>query len=232
METTSDPTGTLTDEELELLFRCERAIKAWKESFYLAGSALRTVRDRRLYRGTHAAFGTYVWDEFNLSRSRAAQLIDAVGVVDNLRDRLSRGMSTMVDILPSNERQIRPLLKLSMRVGRRRVLDFEKIGKAWLEVLASAPVGSDGAPRITGEFVRHVVERIRQADATPGDQEQRIRRRKRALKSAFSTAASDSRNDPPARKIMAEYARTLLLEFEESHDERRDGAEALSLTAR
>jgi hypothetical protein len=220
METSFDQIGTLTDEERDLLFRCELAIKTWKESFYLAGSSLRTVRDCRLHCGTHATFATYVRDQFGLSKGRVSQLIGATEVVDYLRK-----VFTMVNILPANERQIRPLLEVSIRVGHRRVLDLEEIGKVWAEVLASAPVGPDGEPRITGRLVREVVDRMRQADDPQRGREQRIRRRKRALRSAFSMAASDSRNDPAAHKIMAEYARALLQEFEET----RDGAEACAL---
>jgi hypothetical protein len=231
MEATLERTDTLSDEEREVLFQCERAVKAANEGFRLAGSALRTIRDRRLHRGTHASFVAYVRDEFHFTRARVSQLIGAVEIVNHLRETLDRAMLTMVNILPSNERQIRPLLLLSRRVGRRRILDLEKIGKVWIDVLASAPMGSDGVPRVTAKLVQEVVDRWREADKACRDRDQQLRRARRILMSAFSRAVDPLPNEADAFGAIAECLRTLMTQIGERQDKCCHGAGAGRLRA-
>jgi hypothetical protein len=91
--------GELTPyEEIErhqLELRVERGFRE-------AVAALRSLRDKRLYRSTHKTFEEYCQGRFGYNRSRSYQLIDAAIVVDNLKE-----CPQFVDILPTNESQCR-----------------------------------------------------------------------------------------------------------------------------
>ena len=94
----------------------ERHRMEWKVemAFYEAGSALRLLRDKRLYRSTHPTFESYCHDRFGYHRRHCYQLIDAAAVVENL---CANGAQKSLDIngaqiLPTSERQVRPLTKL------------------------------------------------------------------------------------------------------------------------
>jgi hypothetical protein len=197
MEATVEPISTLTDEERQVFFQCERAVKAANESFYAGGSALRTIRDRHLHRETHATFDAYCVAEFDISRSRACRLIGAADVIDHLR------MLPIGNILPATESQVRPLLVFSTRVGRERVLDFEKMDKVWADVVAQAQLGPDGAMWITAKLVRDVADRWRRTDQRIRDDGHRIQSARRVLKRAFSKVAGDLPNTMATRKAIA-----------------------------
>jgi hypothetical protein len=96
-------TNELLDPERAALAECEGIIERHKRTFVEVGNALRTIRDQRLYRATHATFEDYCRERWALGRSRSHQLVAAVNVLDNL--------STAVD-MPNSEWQIRPLASL------------------------------------------------------------------------------------------------------------------------
>jgi hypothetical protein len=209
MEATVEQTHPLTDEERRTLFQCERAIKAANEGFYLAGSALRTIRDRALHRETHATFDAYCAGQFDISRSRACRLIGAADVLDRLR------MLPIGNILPATESQIRPLFVFSTRVGCRRVLDLEEIGKVWAEVVAQAEVGPDGGTRITAKLVQEVVDHRRGAEKEPRcDEDQGIREAKHAIELAISKAIGGLPNKTHAYEAVAKHLRKLARQLE------------------
>ena len=71
----------LSSEDERDRLRLERQVE---RAFYIAGSALRELRDRRLYRSTHKTFKEYCQDRFGFTRSHPYRLIDAASVIDNL----------------------------------------------------------------------------------------------------------------------------------------------------
>ena len=89
------------DEERDRLF-LERKVE---RAFYSAGKALKELRSRRLYRSTHRTFEAYCQDRFGYGRRPANLLIAASGICDNLGSNGSQ-------ILPTSERQVRPLTPL------------------------------------------------------------------------------------------------------------------------
>ena len=95
--------------------RLERQVE---RAFYQAGIALKELRDRRLYRSTHKTFKEYCQDRFGFTRSHPYRLIDAAIVIDNLVQMSPNGRQNNSEserlggILPTNERQCRPLSKL------------------------------------------------------------------------------------------------------------------------
>jgi hypothetical protein len=72
------------------------------EGAFKVANALLTIREKRLYRSTHATYEEYVEDRFQMSVRRARYLTFAAGVVKSLED------SGVTD-LPTNERQVREL---------------------------------------------------------------------------------------------------------------------------
>ena len=85
---------------------------AVEQAFFIAGKALKILRDKRLYRETHPTFESYVRERFNYTRANAYNLINAAEVVENLKCQqfVDKNKST---ILPTKESQCRPLAKLS-----------------------------------------------------------------------------------------------------------------------
>ena len=98
------------DDERDRL-KLEREVE---RAFYKAGCALRELRDRRLYRSTHRTFKEYCQDRFGFTRRRSDYLIGAAEVVDNLSSKAEPKpkREPMVLVLPTSERQCRPLTKL------------------------------------------------------------------------------------------------------------------------
>ena len=112
---TVDPRAVCDD---ELSFEDERdRLKLEREverAFYRAGCALKELRDRRLYRSSHKTFQEYCQDRFGFTRRRSDYLISAAEVVDNLSGEPEAKLERepLVLILPTSERQCRPLTKL------------------------------------------------------------------------------------------------------------------------
>jgi hypothetical protein len=114
-------------------------------AFYLAGLALQTLREQRLYRSTHDSFERYCRERFGHSRQRASFLIAAAQIYQRL--------STIgYLVLPANERQLRPLKRLPAA----------RQGEAWQEAVAAA-----GGKCPSGRLVERVVERLEAAESEP-----------------------------------------------------------------
>jgi hypothetical protein len=77
---------TLNQRESDTLGELENVISDGLRSFVQVGEALLRIRDEKLYRATHRTFEAYCRERWDLSRSRAYQLLDAYAV------------STIVDI--------------------------------------------------------------------------------------------------------------------------------------
>ncbi|QLE53262.1 hypothetical protein FD724_35685 (plasmid) [Nostoc sp. C057] len=95
----------LTEQEQSDRLLLERKVE---RAFFEAGKALTELRDRRLYRSTHKTFEDYCRDRFGHSRRQSYLLMDAAVVFDNLMKKCD----PMDHILPTNERQVRPMTKL------------------------------------------------------------------------------------------------------------------------
>ncbi len=134
----------LTIEEQRERLHLERVIE---RSFYEAGKALKELRDRRLYRSTHKTFGEYCKDRFGYGTRRQPDLlIEAAAIVDNLSEK-----SDPLDlILPTNERQVRPLTKL----------EPEQQLQAWQRSVEAAGKKVPSA-RIVKDIVEQIMERTR-----------------------------------------------------------------------
>jgi hypothetical protein len=126
-----------------------------EKAFYKAGCALREIRDRRLYRSTHKSFREYCQDRFGFTRSHPYRLIDAVSVIDNLSKMSPNGrqnnseLNGLGSILPSSERQCRPLTNLEPDQQREVWFKAVEIAKG---KIPSGKVVSDLVAKIGGKF--------------------------------------------------------------------------------
>jgi DNA-binding NarL/FixJ family response regulator len=115
----------------------ERLIEQGIRTFWRVGQALKTVRDKRLYRERYPTFDQYCQKRWGLGRQYAYRMIDGAAVIEDL--------SPIGDsMLPANEAQVRPLTRLKDPEERRTV---------WREVLAAAP-----ETPVTAALVRRVVQ--------------------------------------------------------------------------
>jgi hypothetical protein len=132
----------LSFDEAQERQRLERKVE---RAFYEAGSALRELRDQRLYRSTHKTFEAYCQDRFQFQRTHSYQLIDAAGVVDNLS--ANRGQ-----ILPTKEFQVRSMVSFE---------PTEQV-EIWQEAVEQA-----GGKVPSARIVRGVVDRIKAKNPSP-----------------------------------------------------------------
>ncbi len=93
----------LTQEEEKERHRLELKVE---RAFVEAGTALRQLRDGRLYRSTHKTFENYCQDRFQFNRKAAHFKIAAATVFENLS---TNGRQ----ILPTSERQVREIATLN-----------------------------------------------------------------------------------------------------------------------
>lgn len=133
------------EEEKERLF-LERKVE---RAFYEAGNALKQLRDQRLYRSTHRTFEEYCYERFAFQRRHPYQLINAAEVVDNLMTFIEteKMCANGAQILPTSERQVRPLTSLEPDEQR----------EAWNEAITEA-----GGKLPSGRIVKDIVQRIKE----------------------------------------------------------------------
>lgn len=117
----SESSLDLTHDESRDRLALERKVE---QAFYIAGLSLAQLRDRRLYRSTHSSFEEYCQDRFGYTRRRGDYLIGSSQVVDNLKQEPqnnsepNQNREPMVLILPTSERQCRPLINLEPSLQR------------------------------------------------------------------------------------------------------------------
>ncbi len=142
VEVLSELTALEERERHRLELRVQRA-------FYEAGAALRQLRLKKLYRGTHRTFEEYCYERFGYTRRRPYQLIEAAIIFENLCtigtqiSDLDELTETEKQILPTSERQVRDLIRLSPSMQR--------------EVWQQAVVAADGKVP-TSRVVKGIVE--------------------------------------------------------------------------
>ena len=117
----------------------ETVIEEGALTFFRVGAALAAIRDRHLYRGTHATFEAYCQARWEFGRSQAYRLIDSAATIENL--------SPIGDI-PKKESHVRPLVKLTPEQQR----------QAWQLVL-----NLDGP--VTGDKVTQAAEQVQKSDS-------------------------------------------------------------------
>ncbi|MBD2459226.1 hypothetical protein H6G80_34970 [Nostoc sp. FACHB-87] len=147
----------LTDDELRDRLHLERKVE---RAFFEAGKALAELRDRRLYRSTHRTFEEYCKDRFSYTHRHVNYLIAASLVVDNIKMGTNGSQNEEPDemgtngsqILPTNERQVRPLI----------TLEPQQQQEVWQTAVKEA-----GGKVPSGRIVKDVVQRIMERTKVP-----------------------------------------------------------------
>lgn len=98
--------AALTDDERAELATCLQVVRRGLGAFLEAGEALLRIRDKQLYRQTHATFEAFAVAEFNLTGRRLQQLIESYEIVRSLK-LISPNLPT-----PAIEAAVRPLAGL------------------------------------------------------------------------------------------------------------------------
>jgi hypothetical protein len=117
--------------------RSQQLERTVEKAFYLAGLALKELRDLRLYRNTHRSFNDYCRERFGHSRQKSNYLIAGAEIYQNLT-------TNRCLVLPSTEYQVRPLAPL----------DPELQCQAW-EIAVSKAEGKSPPARLVREAARH-----------------------------------------------------------------------------
>ncbi|MCC5669581.1 hypothetical protein LC653_38625 [Nostoc sp. CHAB 5784] len=164
-ENPATATITVTAAEVEELSETEERDRLHLErrverAFFEAGKALTELRDRRLYRSTHKTFKEYCRSRFGYTHRHVNYLIAASNVVDNIimgtngsQNEISNEMGTNgSQILPTSERQVRPLVPLEAESQR----------SCWQQAVELA-----GGKVPTGRIVKDVVQRIMERTKVP-----------------------------------------------------------------
>jgi hypothetical protein len=138
----SDP-QELTTAEKKKRKQLEKTVE---KAFYLAGLALKELRDLRLYRDTHRSFDDYCRERFGHSRQKSNYLIAGAEIYQNLT-------TNCCLVLPSTESQVRPLAPL----------DPDQQCQAWNAAVSKAN-GSVPPARLVREAARKI---IRQEEFNP-----------------------------------------------------------------
>lgn len=110
---------SLTDDEIQRRHHLERKVE---RSFYEAGTALKELRDSRLYRDRWHNWNDYVADRFGWKANYAYKQIAAAEVVQGLIESYEELCTnctesvTLTGTLPTAEGQVRPLVNLDPEV--------------------------------------------------------------------------------------------------------------------
>ncbi len=138
---TQEETSELTEDEEKERHRLELKVE---RAFTEAGKALRELRDKRLYRSSYKSFEDYCRARFGFTRQSANYLIAGANVVESLT-------TNGCQILPTTERQVRPLTKL----------EPSEQCEVWQQAVYEA-----GGKVPTGQVVKGIVERLKEKPLT------------------------------------------------------------------
>ncbi|PSB31365.1 hypothetical protein [Chlorogloea sp. CCALA 695] len=138
--TTVQEIGELSQDEEKERHRLELKVE---RAYYEAGSALRELKDKRLYRSTHRTFDAYCQERFGLSSRHSYRLIEAANVVNNLKEFCDQ----FGHILPAKESVCR-----SLTIFQPNQQIF-----AWQQILQET-----GGKHPTGKQVKGIVERLKE----------------------------------------------------------------------
>lgn len=132
----------LTPVEQSELEKLETIIERNLKIFYEVGTALLTIRDRRLYRASHKTFEEYCRAKWSIGNRYADKLMRSAKVIENLK-------STPTGVLPATERAARPLA----------FLPPDKQREVWNDAVKESPKGAPSS--------REVERAVRKAKGFP-----------------------------------------------------------------
>ncbi|QMU68353.1 hypothetical protein [Streptacidiphilus sp. P02-A3a] len=104
-----EATGQLTTDEFDSLGTCERAVENLGTATWLAGKALQTIRDCKLYRHSHRTFEDYITERWEIGERTAYQMIQEWPLAERLNQALGK---------PATASHTRALLPVVARFGQ------------------------------------------------------------------------------------------------------------------
>jgi hypothetical protein len=140
--------GPLGEVELHDLGVCERAVENLATATWLAGKALQTIRDGKLYRHTHARFEDYIAERWDISERTAYQMIEEWPLAERLNQAYGR---------PVTASHVRALLPVTTRFG------LDAAAELYQQLRSRAQ--ADGVrltASITGQIAKAVLKRAGQ----------------------------------------------------------------------
>lgn len=174
-----DVTGDLTHSEIHDLGVCERAVDNLATARWLAGKALQSIRDRKLYRHTHATFEEYVQDRWDMSERAAYQAIEEWPLAERLQRALGK---------PATPSHTRALLPVAHRFGLASAVDlYQQLG----------PRAVDDGLRLTAALTSRVVQAVLAQTGTEAEAPQ-FQEAARQLMSAEALPALETAKAPAA----------------------------------
>jgi hypothetical protein len=141
---TLSPLRRLTPDEEEELSQLEQQIKT---AFYISGLALHRIHQKKLFEANYDSFALYCRDKFGFGGDYAYLLIAAASIYQNLADNLPTNGRYLP--LPTNERQLRPIVKAKLAP--------EVQVEVWCEAVEVAG-GAIPSSRIVTEVVQNAKE--------------------------------------------------------------------------
>jgi hypothetical protein len=140
------PLRRLTDDEEEELSQLEQQIKT---AFYICGLALHRIHQKKLFEANYDSFALYCREKFGFSGDYAYLLIAAAAIYQNLELNLPTNGRCLP--LPTNERQLRPIVKAKLAP--------EMQVEVWCEAVSLAG-GAIPNGRIVTEVLQNAKESI------------------------------------------------------------------------
>jgi hypothetical protein len=196
--------GPLSEVELHDLGVCERAVENLATATWLAGKALQTIRDGRLYRHTHARFEDYVTERWDISERAAYQMIEEWPLAERLNQAYGK---------PVTASHIRALLPVTTRFGLDDAVELYQ----QLRVRAQTD-GVRLTAQITGQIAKTVLKRASQ-QAGGIEFGQAARQLITAQPSLAVTRAERSRSTAPREGSVATVSEPDLQNFAGHHGE-------------
>ncbi len=113
------------------------------------------IRDEGLYKKKYGTFENYIVERWDFDRSRIYQLMNATDLtqkISQIQQKNNDKNLPLVDFLPQNERQIRPLLD-TLETDSERVTVWQKVVEEITELKKT-----DNKAKITAAFVQEKVD--------------------------------------------------------------------------
>ncbi|TWU33887.1 hypothetical protein [Novipirellula artificiosorum] len=112
---------SITPKDANRLRSLEKIVANGQKTFLKVGSALKEIRDSKLYRATHRSFVAYAEERFGFKRRYAYYLIESSDAVQDSEQSVHHGAQI------ENERQARELAKAPAEKQQEVVDEAEKI---------------------------------------------------------------------------------------------------------
>ncbi|MFD3518809.1 hypothetical protein [Streptomyces sp. NPDC058657] len=154
---------TLTSEEQQQLAQCRAAVDTLQWAFWLAGKALESIREGKLYRADAPTFEEFVWQYWRMSKAQANKLIRTWKIAEAVFENLSNGLAP-IGAKPKGSPAPGPTAEQALRqMNQAQVWELVPLAKAWGTEAAVAvyrTVIETGGPEVTAKVVKSTVDAL------------------------------------------------------------------------